>query len=127
MDSPIVILNYKTYLESSGMNALDLAHDLESAASESGITMVASPQAADIYRSSRETSLPIFAQHIDPVSPGGHTGSNLINTLVEAGIEGSLINHSEQRMKLADIDEVVKLCREFEIESCVCTNNIATS
>ena len=127
MDSPIVILNYKTYLESSGMNALDLAHDLESAASESGITMVASPQAADIYRISSETSLPIFAQHIDPVSPGGHTGSNLINTLVEAGIEGSLINHSEQRMKLADIDEVVKLCREFEIESCVCTNNIETS
>ena len=127
MDSPIVILNYKTYLESSGMNALDLAHDLESAASESGITMVASPQAADIYRISCETSLPIFAQHIDPVSPGGHTGSNLINTLVEAGIEGSLINHSEQRMKLADIDEVVKLCREFEIESCVCTNNIETS
>ena len=127
MDSPIVILNYKTYLESSGMNALNLAHDLESAASESGITMVASPQAAEIYRISSETSLPIFAQHIDSVSPGGHTGSNLINTLVEAGIEGSLINHSEQRMKLADIDEVVKLCREFEIESCVCTNNIETS
>ena len=127
MDTPIVILNYKTYLESSGLNALELAHDLESAASESGITMVAAPQAADIYRISEETSLPIFAQHIDPVSPGGHTGSNLINTLIEAGISGSLINHSEQRMKLADIDEVVKLCRDNNIESCVCTNNIDTS
>lgn len=127
MDTPIVILNYKTYLESSGINALKLAHDLESAAEESGITMVASPQAADIYRISEETSLPIFAQHIDPVSPGGHTGSNLIETLIEAGISGSLINHSEQRMKLADIDEVVKMCKANEIESCVCTNNIETS
>lgn len=127
MDTPIVILNYKTYLESSGMRALDLAHDLESAANESGITMVASPQAADIYRISEETSIPIFAQHIDPISPGGHTGSNLIDTLIEAGISGSLINHSEQRMKLADIDEVVKLCKANEIESCVCTNNIETS
>lgn len=127
MDSPIVILNYKTYLESSGMNALELAHDLESAASESGITMVASPQAADIYRISDETSLPIFAQHIDPIAPGGHTGANLIDTLIDAGISGSLINHSEKRMKLADIDEVVKLCRSNEIESCVCTNNIETS
>ena len=45
MNTPIVILNYKTYLESSGMNALNLAYDLESAAAESGITMVASPQA----------------------------------------------------------------------------------
>lgn len=127
MDTPIVILNYKTYLESSGVNALKLAHDLESAANESGITMVASPQAADIYRISQETSLPIFAQHIDPISPGGHTGSNLIDTLIEAGISGSLINHSENRMKLADIDEIVKSCRENKIESCVCTNNIETS
>ena len=123
MDTPIVILNYKTYLESSGIKALELAHDLESAASESGITMVAAPQAADIYRISQEASLPIFAQHIDAVSPG----SNLIDTLFEAGISGSLINHSEQRMKLADIDEVVKLCRQNEIESCVCSNNIETS
>ena len=127
MDTPIVILNYKTYLESSGLNALNLAHDLESAANESGIKMVAAPQAADIYRISEETSLPIFAQHIDPISPGGHTGSNLINTLIEAGISGSLINHSENRMKLADIDEVNKLCKQYEIESCVCTNNIETS
>lgn len=50
MDTPIVILNYKTYLESSGIKALELANDLESAANESGITMVAAPQAADIYR-----------------------------------------------------------------------------
>ena len=127
MDTPIVILNYKTYLESSGANALKLAHDVESAASESGITMVAAPQAADIYRISDEASIPIFAQHIDPISPGGHTGSSLINTLIEAGISGSLINHSENRMKLADIDEVIKLCRDNEIESCVCTNNIETS
>lgn len=127
MDTPIVILNYKTYLESSGIKALELAHDLESAASESGITMVAVPQAVDIYRISEETSLPIFAQHIDPISPGGHTGSNLINTLIDAGISGSLINHSEQRMKLADIDEVIKQCKANEIESCVCTNNIETS
>lgn len=127
MNTPIVILNYKTYLESSGENALELARALKSASEESGITMVAAPQAADIYRIQDQISLPIFAQHIDPITPGGHTGSNLIETLIEAGISGSLINHSENRMKLADIDEVIQLCRQNDIESCVCTNNIATS
>lgn len=127
MNTPIVILNYKTYLESSGENALELARALKSASEESGITMVAAPQAADIYRIQDQISLPIFAQHIDPISPGGHTGSNLIETLIEAGISGSLINHSENRMKLADIDEVIQLCKQNDIESCVCTNNIATS
>ena len=122
-----IILNYKTYLESSGENALELARALKSASEESGITMVAAPQAADIYRIQDQISLPIFAQHIDPITPGGHTGSNLIETLIEAGISGSLINHSENRMKLADIDEVIQLCKQNDIESCVCTNNIATS
>lgn len=127
MNTPIVILNYKTYLESSGENALELARALKSASEESGITMVTAPQAADIYRIQDQISLPIFAQHIDPITPGGHTGSNLIETLIEAGISGSLINHSENRMKLADIDEVIQLCKQNDIESCVCTNNIATS
>ena len=127
MNKQIVILNYKTYLESSGENALELARALKSASEESGITMVAAPQAADIYRIQDQISLPIFAQHIDPITPGGHTGSNLIETLIEAGISGSLINHSENRMKLADIDEVIQLCKQNDIESCVCTNNIATS
>lgn len=127
MNTPIVILNYKTYLESSGENALELARALKSASEESGITMVAASQAADIYRIQDQISLPIFAQHIDPITPGGHTGSNLIETLIEAGISGSLINHSENRMKLADIDEVIQLCKQNDIESCVCTNNIATS
>lgn len=127
MNTPIVILNYKTYLESSGENAFELARALKSASEESGITMVAAPQAADIYRIQDQISLPIFAQHIDPITPGGHTGSNLIETLIEAGISGSLINHSENRMKLADIDEVIQLCKQNDIESCVCTNNIATS
>lgn len=127
MNTPIVILNYKTYLESSGENALELARALKSASEESGMTMVAAPQAADIYRIQDQISLPIFAQHIDPITPGGHTGSNLIETLIEAGISGSLINHSENRMKLADIDEVIQLCKQNDIESCVCTNNIATS
>ncbi len=127
MNTPIVILNYKTYLESGGENALELARALKSASEESGITMVAAPQAADIYRIQDQISLPIFAQHIDPITPGGHTGSNLIETLIEAGISGSLINHSENRMKLADIDEVIQLCKQNDIESCVCTNNIATS
>lgn len=127
MNTPIVILNYKTYLESSGENALELARALKSASEESGIIMVAAPQAADIYRIQDQISLPIFAQHIDPITPGGHTGSNLIETLIEAGISGSLINHSENRMKLADIDEVIQLCKQNDIESCVCTNNIATS
>jgi len=125
--TPIVILNFKTYLESSGENALKLAKALESVANESGITMVAAPQNADIFRINDETNIPILAQHIDPINPGGHTGSSLLECLIESGINGSLLNHSEVRMKLADIDDVVKKVRDNDLFSVVCTNNIETS
>jgi len=125
--TPIVILNFKTYSESSGENALNLAKDLESAAIESGINMAVAPQATDIFRISQETDIPILAQHIDPIISGGYTGSNLIDCMIESGISGTLLNHSEKRMKLSDIDEVVKSSRERNIFSVVCTNNIETS
>lgn len=94
LKAPVVILNFKTYLESSGENALELAKALESASAESGITMVAAPQAIDIYKIKEETGIPVLSQHIDAVSPGGHTGSNLFESFVESGIDGSLLNHS---------------------------------
>jgi triosephosphate isomerase len=125
--APIVILNFKTYLESSGEKALELSKALESVSYESGITMVAAPQTTDIFRINDETNIPIFAQHIDPVSPGGNTGSNLMEALIESGINGTLLNHSEQRMRLADIAEVIQRTKEQKITSVVCTNNIETS
>ena len=58
---------------------------------------------------------------------GGHTGSVLLECAKEAGAAGTLINHSEKRMKLADIDEIVKRSSAEEMVSVVCTNNIETS
>ena len=62
----------------------------------------------DFYQLTQEVDIPVMAQHIDPVTAGGHTGSILLECAKEAGAAGTLINHSEKRMKLADIDEIVK-------------------
>ncbi|MDR2873375.1 MAG: triose-phosphate isomerase [Methanobrevibacter sp.] len=126
-DTPIVILNFKTYIESSGANGLNLAKALEIVADETGINMVAGPQTVDIYKIKEETRIPIVAQHIDNVNPGGHTGSNLLECLKESGVDGSLINHSEKRMTLADIDENIKKLNNNDLTSIVCTNNVNTS
>ena len=125
--TPIVILNFKTYLESTGKNALKLAIASEFVAEETGVNMVVAPQSPDIYSLSNEVKIPVFAQHVDAVNSGGHTGSTLVECVKEAGAVGSLINHSEQRMKLADIDVVVKKTMEKNMVSVLCTNNIETS
>jgi len=125
--TPIVILNFKTYLESTGKRALELAKISGEVAEETGINVVVSPQHADVWQIAKEVEIPVFAQHVDPVDAGGHTGSILLESMMEAGASGTLINHSEQRMKLADIDAVVKKVAANDMVSVVCTNNVETS
>lgn len=125
--TPIVILNFKTYLESTGEKALKLAKISEEVANETGVNIAVAPQHADLLRISREVEIPVLAQHVDAVDAGGHTGSVLFESVKEAGAVGTLINHSEIRMKLADIQRVVDKINEHEMISVLCTNNIETS
>jgi triosephosphate isomerase len=123
----LVILNFKTYLESTGENGLRLAKISEEVADETGVSIAVAPQTADIWRISREVNIPVFSQHIDPVDVGGHTGSTLLECVKDAGATGSLVNHSEQRMELADIDMVVQKAANQGMYTVVCTNNVETS
>ena len=125
--TPIVILNFKTYLESTGKNALKLAKSCQTVAEETGVNIMVAPQYADIYRISQELDIPVLAQHIDSIEAGGHTGSILPESMKEAGAVGTLINHSEQRQQLFNIDAVVKKAFSLGMSSVVCTNNIETS
>jgi triosephosphate isomerase len=126
-ETPIVILNFKTYLESTGKNALKLAKSSEIVAEETGVNIMVAPQYADIYRIKEAVNIPVLSQHIDPVDAGGHTGSILPECVKEAGAVGTLINHSEQRMELFEIDAAVKKAFSLGMSSVVCTNNIETS
>ena len=125
--TPMVILNFKTYLESTGEKALKLAKISEEVANETGVNIAVAPQHADLLRISSEVEIPILAQHVDAVDAGGHTGSVLFESVKEAVAVGTLINHSEIRMKLADIQRVVDKINEHEMISVLCTNNIETS
>jgi len=72
-------------------------------------------------------NIPVYAQHFDPVSPGSNTGSILVDTLVDCGLNGSLLNHSEKRMILVDLEKTIQLAKEHNLETIVCTNNIYVS
>ena len=69
-----------------------------------------------------EVDLPVFAQHIDPISPGSNTGQIMLATVKEAGAVGTLVNHSERRIKLSAIDDLVSLAKERGLFTCVCAS-----
>ena len=124
---PVIIVNFKTYLESTGKRAVELAKKAEKVHRETSIYVGVAPQLADLSAVAQAVEIPVFAQHIDPIKPGGYTGHVLAEAVKEAGAIGTLINHSERRLKLSDIDEIVKLVREKGLMSVVCANNPSTS
>ncbi|TRO49482.1 triose-phosphate isomerase, partial [Candidatus Bathyarchaeota archaeon] len=109
LQTPIIIVNFKTYLEATGRRAVALAKQAEKVSKETGTFIVVAPQGADIAGVAEAVDIPVFAQHIDPITPGSHTGQVLADAVKEAGAVGTLINHSERQMKLADIDAVIKM------------------
>jgi triosephosphate isomerase len=124
---PIIIVNYKTYAEATGKKAVKLSKTAEEVSKESGVNIGVAPQFADIKSISETVSIPVLAQHIDPIAPGSFTGHILLESVKEAGAVGTLINHSERQLKLSAIEALVKKTRESGIVSVVCTNNAAVS
>jgi len=127
LQPPVIIVNFKTYAESTGKRAIELAKKAERASKETGVNIIVAPQFTDLCRVAEAVELPVFAQHIDPIAPGAFTGQVQADAVKEAGVVGTLINHSERQLKLADIDAVVRLAGEKDLISCVCTNNPSVS
>lgn len=123
----LIVLNFKTYKESTGDAALKLAKICEEAAKENNVNIIVCPQPADIYRLSCEIDIPVFAQSIENIKYGSNTGHILPESVKEAGASGCLLNHSENRLKLADIDASIQKLKELGMTSIVCTNNITTT
>lgn len=123
----LIVLNFKTYREATGVEALRLAEICEDVSREYPVEMIVVPQTADIHRISEAVNIPVYAQHVDGVGYGGFTGHVTAASLKAAGASGSLINHSERRLKLAEIDASISACRASGLRTMVCTNNVATT
>jgi triosephosphate isomerase len=124
---PVVIVNFKTYSEATGKRAVELAKKAEKVSRETGVSFVVAPQVADLASVVEAVEIPVLAQHIDPIRPGSYTGHILAESIKDAGAKGTLINHSEMRLKLSDIDEIINITREIGLLSVVCANNSRAS
>lgn len=127
MKSPIILINLKCYQESVSHGAHRIAKAAREVTDESGVSIALAPMYMDIHPVQHHFSLPVFAQHIDPVQPGAHTGRIPLSAVKSAGAIGSLINHSEYRLSIADIDTNVTALRNEGMLSCVCSNNVHTT
>ncbi len=93
----MIFVNFKTYEQSTGSKALELLKILEEVSVATNVQIIAAVQAADIKESASFSKLSIWAQHVDGVSYGAHTGATLPQAVKDDGAVGTFLNHSERK------------------------------
>ncbi|MFA6363744.1 triose-phosphate isomerase [Methanoregula sp.] len=127
MPSPLILVNLKTYKEGTGNRAHQIATAAQLVARESGVTIGIAPGYIDIHPVSHHFAIPVYAQHVDGYEPGAHTGHITADALKAAGAAGSLVNHSERRLTLAEIELSVRALQAHNLSAVICSNNEVTS
>ena len=117
-----VIINLKAYSEGMSKNAIKLARIAKEVANKSGISISLAPQFTDLALIAKEVDIPLYAQHIDPVTLGSHTGYILAEAVKEAGAIGTLINHSERRLPFTSVEACIRRAKDVGLISCVCAD-----
>jgi triosephosphate isomerase len=113
-----VLVNLKAY----PCDPVAVAEAVRDVSDDSGVRIAVAPQAAHLDAVA-DTGAETWAQHVSPVDHGSHTGSTLAEAAADAGATGTLLNHSERRLKLAAIDGALRAAERVGLDTCVCANN----
>lgn len=127
MDLPAIILNCKTYKHVDGKRSLELARICRDVHDETGASVIICPPQVELSRIASEVDIPVMAQNVDIWDDSVSTGSVTLTEVKETGASGILINHSEARRLLFDIETLVTGAAELGLETVVCSNNVNTS
>ena len=123
----MILVNFKTYAQATGKKALRLGKIAQEVSLKTDVCVAVAPQFVDISRIANEVDIPVFAQHVDPITYGSHTGHILPQAIKEAGAIGTIINHSERKLKLTDINTAIRMARETGLNSIVCADTAEVS
>jgi len=115
-----VIINFKTYEQTIGKKAIEVARKIDSL-EDSRIALAV--QAADISAVENAVkNISVFAQHIDGVGFGQFTGHVHVDSAKEAGAAGTLLNHSENQIPIEEIKKSVEAAKKAGLQICICAD-----
>jgi triosephosphate isomerase len=120
MKTPLIIINFKTYKQATGKNAVKLAKICKQVATQTKTNIAVAVQPTDIYPIKQAVSIPVLSQHIDPISFGSNTGYILPDAIKQAGAIGTLISHSEHHLSMNLIKKTIDSARTAKLACVVC-------
>lgn len=117
---PVIVVNFKAYGDCIGEGAVRLAQVCERVSRRLRVSVVVAVQPSDVHHVCSAVRIPVFAQHVDGVMPGAHTGSVLAEAVRQAGAVGTLLNHSERRLKPAVLKQSIARAKQAGLMVLVC-------
>lgn len=123
MNTPLLLVNFKTYPNASGNSALELARLHDKISKETGISIAIAVQAIDLRMIASEVSIPVLSQHFDLAEEGSFTGHVTPYSIKAAGAKGSLLNHSEKKLSIEELEHSINLARELNLITVVCADS----
>jgi len=117
----MIFVNFKTYQQGTGEAALVLAKSCQEVERTTGIKIIPVVQVADIFRLTSQ-GLIVWAQHVDEVDFGSYTGQVLAQSVLEAGAQGTLLNHSEKKLSLDKLKKILPGLKG--LQSLVCAGSV---
>ncbi len=123
LKTPIFITNFKNYEQATGNNAVKLALIHQKVAEDTGVSLGVAVSSFDLHRVSQAVSIPVFAQHLDPIDYGSFTGHNLAQNAKNSGAIGTLINHSERRVETDIMTNILACAQKSSLMRIVCAED----
>lgn len=125
MKFPVIIVNFKEYREGSLERAVHLSEIAENVAKREDVNIIVAPNFLDLHRVVNSVSIPVYAQHADPVGYGAYTGHISPYHLKDLGVSGCLLNHSERKIPIDDLKKTAKMAIEdVGLEVVVCVGDL---
>lgn len=120
----MIFVNFKTYKEASGESALRLSKIIEEVSKQTGVEIIACPQTIDIKEILANSSCKLWAQNTDPHDRGRATGWLPAEILKEAGVSGTLLNHSEHKLSVGQLGETLSKCKDANLPTLVFADSV---
>jgi triosephosphate isomerase len=124
----MLILNFKTYAETTGQNCLKIVENLEKLNNDMpdiGAKFTCALPTLDlILAREKYRNINLMAQHVDPREPGNFTGWTTPAHLASYGIGFSIYNHREHRMWNESINRDIEFIQSQGVKLVVCCEDV---
>lgn len=122
---PALIVNFKNYGEILGEAGFRLVEAAEKVSNSLDVEIIVAPPVPMLRAVVSRTTVPVFSQRVDDKDEGKSTGSVIPEALKESGCAGSLLNHSESRVSLESVRELIPRMRRLGLSTCLCAESAA--